>query len=145
MAEIVVEFQHNNNGNLLHRIGNFYEDVYIAYRDSKEASVVSDIDALNRPLKMVVSGSRKVSCVSQQIKQLIEKHGLSDLATIARFPLNSSNLFTAVIPRWSKILKLGAEVFYRRSWIWVILIAKRRHGHLKGEYSFPTQWNCTSG
>ncbi len=86
MAELVVEFQHDNDGKLLHRIGNFYEDVYVVFRESKEASVVSDIDALKEPLKVVVSGSRKVSRVSQQIRLLLDKHDLSDLATITRFP-----------------------------------------------------------
>lgn len=45
-TELVVEFQHNNDSGLLDRIGNFYEDVYVVFGESKEASVVSDIDAL---------------------------------------------------------------------------------------------------
>ena len=91
MAEIVVEFQHNNDGNLLHRIGNFYEEVYVVFRKNKEASVVSDIDALKQPLRMTVCGSRKVSRVSKKIRQLLEKHGLTGLATVTRSPLNFGN------------------------------------------------------
>jgi hypothetical protein len=71
------------HNDLIHRIRNFGEDLYLAYRDSREAHVdLAEIDRAVDRICVTTIKNRRVRMVAGRIRKLLERHHLDNVARL---------------------------------------------------------------
>jgi hypothetical protein len=85
--QIVIDFELPadtfGRSGLIHRIRNFGEDLYRAFRDSRQAHVdLEDIDRATDRICVTTIKNRQVRTVAGRIRKLLERHHLDDVARL---------------------------------------------------------------